>query len=404
MAGTDTRRRPWPAVACVVAVAVAVVAVPSRAARGIRADRRVHDGERRENVRVACGQLAEPRELEEAGVDHRALVERRPAVPDVVRDRGVRVAGLREADEVARREWAVGRDRPTLDRTLEVIGDAAPDSGRDRVVIRVGEVGGGDEPGDLGCDRRGRIAVLLLPPLDAECRAVARNEVRSGLDVICIERRIGEVELVGHQQRVRRLVQLGVERVGCGLAVDEAVARHRPVRLLLPVEQEERRIARRRAIAVGHQPRPDLIEVASEYLAVRAEVRIRRVARRDRLAPRRRHARDDRTGEGLVLGGLQDVCVDEVRRAELVDSFPLYPRDSTRRVVESPVVCVPALLRLRARPIEPVLQRALCGLHGARLARAEAERHGEVEAAAAVFLAARDSRGLDDVAVARRGV
>ena len=243
-----------------------------------------------------------------------ALVERRPAVADVVGDRGVRVAGLREADEVARRERAVRRHRPALDRALVVVGDAAPDGRRDRVVVRVGEVGGGDEPGDLGGDRRGRVAVLLLPALDAERGAVARDEVRGGLDVIRVERRVGEVELVGHQQRVRRLVQLGAERVGRGLPVDEAVARHRPVRLLLALEQEQRRIARRREIAVGHQARPDLVEVAGEDLAVGAEVRVGRVARGDRLAPRRRHARDDRAGERLVLGRLQHVRVHVVRR------------------------------------------------------------------------------------------
>ena len=49
------------------------------------------------------------------------------------------------------------------------------------------------------------------------------------------------MQLVGHQQRVRRLVQLGAERVGRGLPVDEAVPRHRSVRLLLALEQEQRR-------------------------------------------------------------------------------------------------------------------------------------------------------------------
>jgi hypothetical protein len=45
-------------------------------------------------VRVVGLQQAEPRVLEEAGVDHRALVERRSAVAEAVGDRGVRVAGL----------------------------------------------------------------------------------------------------------------------------------------------------------------------------------------------------------------------------------------------------------------------------------------------------------------------
>ena len=74
-------------------------ASPARSACSTRSSRR-----RRAATRATSGsfarQLAEPHELEEAGVDHRALVERRAAVADVVGDRGVRVAGLREADEV----------------------------------------------------------------------------------------------------------------------------------------------------------------------------------------------------------------------------------------------------------------------------------------------------------------
>ena len=62
-----------------------------------------------QDVGVVGRQLAEPDQLEEAGVDHRALVERRPAVADVVADRGVRIAGLRQPDEV--------RVRPTADRS-----------------------------------------------------------------------------------------------------------------------------------------------------------------------------------------------------------------------------------------------------------------------------------------------
>ena len=82
------------------------------------------------------------------------------------------------------------------------------------------------------------------------------------------------MQLVGHQERVRRLVELRAERVGRGLAVDEAVARHRAVGLLLALEQEERRVARGGEVAVGHQAGPGLVQVAREHLAVRAEVRV----------------------------------------------------------------------------------------------------------------------------------
>ena len=167
------------AVAGTVAVAVAVVAVPARSAVGIGADRRVHDGQRCEDVRVVRGQLAEPGELEEPGVDHRALVERRPAVADVVRDRGVRIAGLGETDEVARCERAVGRHRPALDRALVVVGDAAPHGRRDGIVIGVGEVGGRHQPGDLGRDRRRRVAAPAPPSVRRRRRG--RGSPRSSL-------------------------------------------------------------------------------------------------------------------------------------------------------------------------------------------------------------------------------
>ena len=112
-----------------VAVAVAVVAMPARPARRVGLDRRVDDRQRREHVRIVDPQLAEPHELEEPGVDHAALVERRPAVADVVLDRRVRVAVLGEADEVARRERPARRHGPALDRALPVVGDAEPDGG-----------------------------------------------------------------------------------------------------------------------------------------------------------------------------------------------------------------------------------------------------------------------------------
>src|SRR5213075_941648 len=62
--GALAARRPWPSVARAIAIAVAVVAMPADAARGRRLDRRVHDGERLEDVRVVGGQLAEPHELQ----------------------------------------------------------------------------------------------------------------------------------------------------------------------------------------------------------------------------------------------------------------------------------------------------------------------------------------------------
>ena len=217
-----------------------------------------------------------------------------------------------------RGERAVRRDRPALDRALPVVGDAEPDRGRGRVAVDAREVGRGDETGDLGGDRRRRVAALLLPALGPERRTVGDQEVRRRLDVVGVERGVGEPELLGHQDRVGGLVELRVERIGRGLAVDEAVARHRPVRQLLVLEEEERRGARGGEVAVGDEARPGLVEIAREDLAVGAEVRVRRVTGRDRLTPRRGEARDDRAGEGLVLRRLEHVGAHVVLVLEAV--------------------------------------------------------------------------------------
>ena len=183
-------RRPRAAVAEAVAVAVAVVAEEAVAAVGAAADLRVHDRQRADDVRIVVGEQAEPRVLEEAGVDHRALVEHRAAVADAVADGCVRVAGLRQADEVATvAERAVGGQRPGLEVALELVGDAAPDGGGGAVAVAVGDLRRGQQAGDLGRDRRGREAALLLPALRAERRPVAGDEVRGRLDVVLVVRR-----------------------------------------------------------------------------------------------------------------------------------------------------------------------------------------------------------------------
>ena len=181
---------------------------------------------------------------------------------------------------------------------------------------------------------------------------------------------------------------------GRGLAVDEAVARHRAVGKLLALEQEQRRVARGRQVAVGEQSGPRLVEVAREHLAVGAEVRVLRIAGRDRLAPWRREARDDRAGEGLVLGRLDHVRAQVVLVGERVDGLPVEPLELLRRLVQRVVVVLPALLVLLERLVELRAERALGRAHGLALRRAEAER--ERRGAVAPD---EDARVLDDVAV-----
>ena len=349
----------------------------------------------------ADGQLAEPCQLEEPGVDHLALVERRPAVPDVVRDRRVRVARLRKPDEVAGRMWPGRRHGPVLDLPLPRVRDAEPDRGRRRVAVRACDLRGRDEAGDLGRDRRRREAALLFPALDPERRPARGDEVRGRLDVIRVERCVGEPELVRHQDRVGGLVELRPERVGRDLAVDEAVPRHRAVRQLLALEQEEGRVARGRQVAGCHEARPRLVQVAREHLPVGAEVRVRRVAGRDGLAPRRGEAGDDRAGERLVLGRLDDIGAQVVLGLEplLVGARearqPLGARLRQRAVVLAPAVDVG-----RLRPGEAGGQRALGRVDGLVLGGAEAERENGLAAAARVALEL-DPRRLDDVAADR---
>ena len=116
-----------------------------------------------------------------------------------------------------------------------------------------------------------------------------------------------------------------LKRVRRRLAVRQAVARHRAVGQLLALEQERGHVARRRAVAGEEQRGPRLVEVAREHLAVGAEVGVRRVARGDRLPPRRGERGRDGAGERLVLGRL------DVVRAEVVLGQDRVPVGARRR-------------------------------------------------------------------------
>ena len=277
-----------------------------------RPDRLVDDRQRGEHVRVVRRQLAEPGQLLEAGVDDRALVGGRAAVAEVVGDRRVRVAGLGQPDEVAPgRVRAGGGDRPALDRALEEVGGGPVDPGGGGVAVDVGDPAGRDQPGDLGRDRGRREAALLLPPLGAERRAVRDDEVGGLLDVVAVERAVpGQAGLPGHQDRVRRLVQLVAAGVRRLLAVGQRVARHPAVGQLLALEQEPGRRLRGRGVAGDQQPGERLVQVAGEDLAVGPEVvglAVGQVAGADRLAPRAAEPGRDRARERLVLAGLHHV-------------------------------------------------------------------------------------------------
>ena len=109
--------------------------------------------------------------------------------------------------------------------------------------------------------------------------------------------------LVGHQDRVRRLVELVAACVGRLLAVDEGVTWEAAVGQLLALEEEAHGGACGAQVAGRHQTGERLVEVAREHLAVGAEVdglAIRGGASADRLPPRAGEGGDHGAGEGLV--------------------------------------------------------------------------------------------------------
>ena len=172
------------AVGRAVAVAVAVVAQEAVAAGGGPLDRRVDHRQRGEDVGVVGLEQAQAGVLEEAGVDDRALVERRAAVADVVA-----VAALGSPFFERRMKYGSVLSGPLvvsvqlLEVALELVGDGAPHARRVMVAVLVGDDRRRDEARDLGRDGRGREAALLLPALRAERGAVAGHEVRGRRDV-----------------------------------------------------------------------------------------------------------------------------------------------------------------------------------------------------------------------------
>src|SRR5450759_405793 len=156
-----------------VAITVAVIAQPARTAVGGLTDGRVDDLQRAGDVGIGGGQLAEAYELEETGVDHRTLVQGRTAVADVVADSRVRVTGLGQTDEVGvGRQRAVGGDCPLLDVPLVGVRGREPYPGVCCVTVLLGDGRAGDQTGDLGCNRGGRVPGLLFPSLRAVGRPV----------------------------------------------------------------------------------------------------------------------------------------------------------------------------------------------------------------------------------------
>ena len=229
------------------------------------------------------------------------------------------------------------------------------------------------------------------------------DEVRRRPDVVLVERGVGQPELGGHEERVRGLVELDAERVGRQLAVHEAVAGHGAVGQLLALEQEQGGGPGGGEVAVGHETGPRLVEIAGEHLTVGAEVGVVRVAGRDGLPPRRGQAGDDRTGEGLVLAGLEHVGVQVVAGVELLHALVRNAGELRGRRLQSSVVGLPARLVVLLYLLELDAEGSLGGADGLGLGGAEAERQDGL-ARPAARLTEVELGHLYDVAVAGRVV
>jgi hypothetical protein len=230
-----------------IAVAVAIlgarsagsIAVEAGSVRRRALDRAVDDGQGGLHRGIGGRQDPEAHQFEEAAVDDRALVGGDAPVTEAVRDGGVRVAGLRQAKEVTGRVRPGARHRPALDVACEVIGGGLVDGGAGRVAVDGGDPRGGRQAGDLGGDRRRRVARLLLPALDAVRGPVSDQEVGGRDHVLAIEVGVaGQTGLPIHQDRIGGLVELQSSGVGRDHAVEQRVAGHRAIGLLLAIEQE----------------------------------------------------------------------------------------------------------------------------------------------------------------------
>src|SRR5258707_589810 len=103
---------------------------------------------------------------------------------------------------------------------------------------------------------------------------MAYDKVSRCLDVFLVEVSTCHPQLVGHNDGVANLVELRIERVGGNLPVQQAIARHRAVSLLLVIKQEFHSITRCRKVSVKQEASPRFIEIAREDFAIRAEIEI----------------------------------------------------------------------------------------------------------------------------------
>ena len=280
-----------------------------------------------------------------------------------------------------RRERPVGRPRPPLDARLPLVGrsrgSARPRRARPlRSAISAAQY----EPGDRGGDRRGRVAVGVLPAL-LRRRPAPDDALRRPLDV-APGTRVEPPELPREHDRVGDLVELQVRPVR--RAVEVGVLREAAVGLLLAVPQVADGALGAGAVAGRELRRRDLVEVARPDEVVGAGVGAEVAP-----DPRHRRRRDPGAAVRLVLERGHHHHRDVVGR--------LHAGDAARAPVEAVEVVVPAVGVAPLGVAEAAAQRPLGGA-----ARPRRRRRRSPSASVTSRLprrpGARDQRGLDDVA------
>ncbi len=379
-----------------LAVAIVAVAVPQHALRGLHPELGVHYLHGIAHRGVVGRLHAQPHQLKEARVHHAALVDGGPAVADGVAGGRVGVAVFRQPEEVRlRRVRAVRGHRPRLDLALPAIGHGQVTPGQGAAAVGRGDVRGADQPGDLGRDRGGRVAALILPALlrgpgrPVPAGAVADEEVGRPPDVAPV-RCVGAAELVIEQDGVGHLVQL--KSGEDGLSGQRGVRREGAVRLLLVMEEVLKCPHGGGAVAVGDERRRDLVGITGPHQVVGTGRRLQ--ARPP--GPGHRRGGHERAAVGLVLQGGEDHLGHRVK-LPLPDSLQRRGRLPERGQVGMPAGRIAA-----GHGGEALTQRSSAG--GQRAGHRGGKAQGQGVGGVAREPGQRQLGSLHDVPVGCRGV
>src|ERR1700722_16004487 len=375
----------------VVALSVTVVGVaaPARTGGEVGLEHGVDDVQRILHQRVAGLANAVTYQLEKSAVNdfrHRKLILSAGRTianrHELARDAFVAV-GIADVDGIdadvvaldAGDEEAVVGDGPVFDVSLEEVGVLLEELRGGHVTAVAREAGCANQSGDIGGQRRGRVAGVLLPSLLRGGRAVVDQEVSRPQDHrirIEILEPGALVQPPRQHDRKRDFVELN--------AVDPEILRKAAVRTLRACEINESAqrggdVSRggQTAHAVDHVARPDEM-IAAEVLVALG------------LAPRDAERSDERAGIGLVFMGEQQLGSAAIESAVVAGEF-IERNDMTARAM-------PLLEESSTMLRERLGQRLIQRRHGAIELAAEAEAKRE-----RVALAQIDLGGERDVAV-----